>query len=403
MKVLHINTYQQAGGAEIIVNILFNSDENSTLAVGFPINIKKNKVYSLANNGIYNIIFSLLNKLKWRYRKHITFKNLFFLGEEFNNTYKTLSSLKAYAQADIIHLHNIHGGYFDLKSLMQIGKEKKIVWTLHDMWAFTGGEAYVFENINYKIGIGKTNYINVPPLNSPIIDRRQFYIKEKKRIYDQIAEQLTFVCVSDWLKECLLSSYVYSDKIPVHRIYNGYDTEIFYSHNSRKKQDISILIFNSDSPFKGGEDYKYILSKINIPFKLIVLGKDIEVNNKNIINKQYYNSIVDRNLLAEIYNKSDILIFNTKAEAFGLVPLEAMACGVCVFASRVGGLPEIIIHKETGYLYNSIQELNSLLNNHSKNKKDINKIGANAADYVRKKFNSNIMIKSYKELYLSLK
>ena len=112
------------------------------------------------------------------------------MGDEFHFTYKKLKDNPYYKECDIVHLHNIHGSYFDIESLLLIAKDKYIVWTLHDMWIMTGGEAYTFENNNYQTGIGTTPYIANYPLNNPVIDRRQHFLQKKKSILKQFRSYL---------------------------------------------------------------------------------------------------------------------------------------------------------------------------------------------------------------------
>jgi N-acetyl-alpha-D-glucosaminyl L-malate synthase BshA len=54
--------------------------------------------------------------------------------------------------------------------------------------------------------------------------------------------------------------------------------------------------------------------------------------------------------VAELLACSDLFLLPSESEAFGLVALEALACGVPVIATRVGGIPEVVTDGDTGYL-----------------------------------------------------
>lgn len=397
MKILYVNTHVHAGGAELISYSLFIHHPTSYLAVKFngePID----RVISL-KQGFLVKVFAFLNKLKWRFKAKYSIKKLLAIEDKYNHTFQNLKKLKEYKEADIIHLHNIHGDYFDLDAIEIIAKEKKIIWTLHDMWSMTGGEAYTFENENYKIGIGKTPYLNVPPLNGTLVDNRQKYLEQKKSIYKNSSENITFISVSKWLESCFRQSYVFNEKLKIKTIYNGFDDDVFYPKNRTDAQNCRILIFNSKSPFKGSEIFKSVIESITTPFELYIIGDAINIQNEKMLNVTVQPYLTDRKLLAKLYNSVDVLIFPSKAEAFGLIPVEAMACGVCVFASNIGGIPEIIEDKKNGFLFNSTEELCNQLNQTISDKTVIKNIGKLAAEDVKRKFPIKRMLDEYEKLY----
>lgn len=400
MKVLHINTFNQHGGAETIAHALFKSNKENTLLVQRA-TVEEPGVIEFEKD-FQDTFFNLLTKLKWRYRPDFTFKNILFLNEEFNHTYKKLKKLKEYQEAEIIHLHNIHGGYFDLNALPKIAKEKKIVWTLHDMWCMTGGEAYTFDNKNYEIGKADTPYLNVPPLNNPIIDRRQQFLDLKKKIYKDIRNSLFFVPVSKWLEQCLHSSYVWTKDLSSKLILNGIDNNVFYKNRIGSSSLPKILIFNSNNIFKGENIFKEVLESLNHSYELVIIGHSIEIKNPYMVKLNQLAPIRNRVELAKLYNSIDLLLFPSKADNFPLVPLEAMACGVCVFASDVGGIPEMIVHNKTGFLFDTKYQLIDLLNEIMTNTMLYNNIGDSAADEVKNRFTLKKMIADYEELYNSI-
>lgn len=398
MKILHINTFNHQGGAETIAYALFKSSNENTLLVRKK-STDEEGIIEFKEDG-QDRFFNLLSKLKWRFRPDFTFKKVFFMDEEFNHTWQKLKKLPEYLEADIIHLHNIHGGYFDLSALQEIAAEKKMVWTLHDMWCMTGGEAYTFEDEHYKKGIGKTPYFHVPPLNSPLIDRRQHFLELKKQIYAKIAPSITFVPVSNWLNKCLHDAYVWNRQLHSEVIYNGVDRHIFYKN---KRNDCGavpkILLFNNNNVFKGENIFQEVLENIQHPFELHVVGKSLTVHNSNLTTAHHRAPIRDRAELAALYNSVDLLLFPSGADNFPLVPLEAMACGVCVLASDVGGIPEMIRHQETGFLFKEKTELIALLNHILVNPTLISGIGKEGNKAVMARFTLENMVAQYEDLY----
>lgn len=399
MNVLHINTWDSGGGAGDFANEMVHSFMGNQNLLVKNKHIESSRIFEFPKYPRDHFFF-ILDRIFWKFKIKKTFKGIFSLSEELNSTYKKLQSNEIYKNADIIHLHNIHGGFFDLDALIDIANEKPIIWSLHDMWALTGGEAFTFENKNYIKGIGKTPYHTNYPLYSPLVDRRQHYIEKKKRIYNSISSKITFVPACDWLENCLKGSYVFNPQMLVHRIYYGINQDIFVDHKLRSWNIPRILIVNSGNPFKGESIFKSIFNKIGAKgkFELYVIGKKLNITSN--IEVKYFDYIKNKNELAKMFNEVDIFIFPSLAENFPLTTLMAMFCGVCVIAAKTGGLPEQL-QESNGFLYepNNEEDLLTKISIAIDNISNTRMIGSQASDFSNSKFNSKLMLKNYQELY----
>jgi glycosyltransferase involved in cell wall biosynthesis len=395
MNVLYINTFDIAGGAEQICFELFNSHKPSAMLVknkfSDKIDVQPFPIYTRDK------VFFSIDQVLFRYGVKNRLKSKLFIADQLNQTYKKLSSLEVYKNADIVHLHNIHGGYFDLSSLEQIAKDKKIVWTLHDMWALTGGESYTFENDNFKRGIGKTPFIDVQPLNMPLIDRRQAFIEKKKRLYEMLGNRLTFVAISEWMERNIRESYVYNNNVNISRIDNGYDDTIFFNRHLDKGKKPKILFFNSSQLYKGSKVFTSIINDFVNLADITNIGKPVSIEGVKDVP-----FTTNRKQIADHYNQHDIFILPSLAESFSLVALEAMACGMCVIASNAGALPERIA-PATGYLFSvsDSEDLKTKINIALSDLEKTREIGYVASNHVRG-LSVIKMVEKYESLYRSL-
>ncbi|WP_066838944.1 glycosyltransferase [Rufibacter ruber] len=258
LNILHINSYAQAGGAEqVACDLLNNLWVSSKLLVKSHASADSRiqAIPAHVSSRVYDFLDRVVRKLGFNNQ----FKILFSLAEQGNFTYSRLQQTQAYQQADLIHLHNLHGNYFDLSALAQIAREKPVVWTLHDMWPMTGGEFYTYGNLNYQQGIGKTPIRYLAPLQDPLLDLRQQHLERKKKLYRQLAHRLTFVPVSYWLEEAFKQAYVFDPSLQVRTIYNGVDTAVFYNQQLRTWPKPRLLFFNASGESKASHLFRVIL------------------------------------------------------------------------------------------------------------------------------------------------
>lgn len=127
-----------------------------------------------------------------------------------------------------------------------------------------------------------------------------------------------------------------------------------------------------------------LVQKLNLNDKVLFLGKQ-----KNI---------------SDLLSISDIKLLFSEKESFGLVLLEAMACGVPCIGTKVGGIPEVIEHGKTGYLVDlgDHQSAAKYAVNLVRNDKKYKEFSKQAVISTQDKFCSDKIIRQYLSIYKSL-
>lgn len=253
---------------------------------------------------------------------------------------------------DVIHLHNLHGYYLNIEILFGFLKEfkKKVIWTLHDCWAFTGHCSY-FDYVNcekWKTGCNncplKTGYPS-----SLIMDQSNRNYKDKHHLFVGVHD-LTIATPSQWLarkvKESFLSAY------PIEVINNGINLEVFkpQKSNVRKKYDLEekFVVLGVASIWNQRKGFQYFLDLANMlqPDEVIIMvGLTPKQKKKlpdNIIGIEKTNNIQE---LADIYSSADVFINPTLEDNFPTTNLEALASGTPVITFNTGGSVESIDDK----------------------------------------------------------
>lgn len=250
---------------------------------------------------------------------------------------------------DVIHLHNLHGYYLNIKLLFEFLKETKIpvVWTLHDCWSFTG-HCCNFEAIGcerWKSGCfqcpQKKNY----PA-SYLLDQSERNYRQKKELFTGV-ENLTLVVPSNWLGALLKDSYM--AEYPVKLIRNGIDTETFSPTYGKwkemhriKDKKIVLGVAGTWTKTKGLNDMIELSKKLDDSYQVVVVGVSPEQKKSLPAKVLGIERTYDSRELAEIYTAAYCFINPTYDDNFPTVNLEALACGTPVIMYQTGGGPEIL-------------------------------------------------------------
>ena len=253
-------------------------------------------------------------------------------------------------QPDIIHINNLHNGYINIPMLFNYIKRNEIatVWTMHDCWGFT---AYCPHFDTVKCEKWKNGCNNCPQYrdvlsSSPYIDNSSLMWKLKRKWFLGVNNMLT-VSPSRWTSNRIKESFLrdYSNKV----IYNGIDITVFYPRESYFKCDNNIadkhmvLGVAFEWGYRKGLDVFERLSEIiTEDYKIVLVGIDEKRAAKLPSNIICIHRTASQTKLAEIYSAADVYVNPTREEVFGLVNVEALACGTPVITFDSGGSPETI-------------------------------------------------------------
>jgi putative colanic acid biosynthesis glycosyltransferase len=251
---------------------------------------------------------------------------------------------------DVIHLHNVHGYYLNIKILFDYLKTsgKPVVWTLHDCWSFTGHCAYFsYAQCDKWIeGCYQCPQRKSYP-TSLFIDNSKRNYQRKKGLFTSLGN-MTIVSPSQWLADLVAQSFL--GKYPVRVIHNGIDTDVFKPaavdsviEKFQLEDKFIILGVSSIWGQRKGLNYFIELSKMIDDHSVIVLvgldEKQIVALPVNIIGIKRTSNV---NELAQLYSAADVFVNPTLEDNFPTVNLEALACGTPVITFDTGGSPEAV-------------------------------------------------------------
>lgn len=253
---------------------------------------------------------------------------------------------------DIIHLHNLHGYYLHIPSLIKYLKEEfngKIFWTFHDCWPFTGHCPH-FTMV--KCDKWKTECYNCPnkseyPISWGLDSSRKNY-QEKKKWFCEL-QNLTIIVPSHWMKGLVEDSFLKDH--PVKVIPNGIDLKVFYRRQSasiREKYGIpenrKILLGVASvwSSGKGLDTFNKISSLLPQEYVIVLVGVNM-VQQKRLSPNIIGIARTQRgDELAELYSEAHIFVNPSVEESFSLVTMEAMACGTPAIVLDTSAVKELV-------------------------------------------------------------
>lgn len=312
-------------------------------------------------------------------KKARNFNHRFHLHGAFLPTAQEVSNHAFFNSAEIIHYHNLHlepEGYFNIRDLATLSRQKPSIWTLRDAWLVHGH--------------GKTPQYDV------FFQRLAWYNYLKG--WSVHRSEVVLVSPSKWLAN-LVRQYYPEKRVEV--IPNGVDASIFKPINKRsaraalgltKDKPLVLFVANEgeDNPPKGAKFIEEARAALNKEVDFVSVGSS-----------RLGTYITDERQMAKYYCAADVFLLPSMAENFPLAIIEAMACGTPAVAFDTGGVREAINHLENGYVAR-YADGDDLLVGIQKVLSASDEMGKKAVKRAREDFPLSKMTDSYIKLYSSI-
>lgn len=259
---------------------------------------------------------------------------------------------------DIVHLFWVNSGFMKIETLRQF--KSPIVWTLHDMWPFTGGCHYDDECGRFRQSCGKCPIL----ASEGEYDLSRLVWERKKKSWRDVP--IVIVAPSHWLAEMARSSSLLRDQ-RIEVIPNGIDTETYKPLDKRTvreayglPQDRHLILFSAfnatSDKRKGNQFLMPALKKMAVAgwgekTELVIAGASAPDNLPSLGMKVHYmGHLHDEISLALLYSAVDVTVAPSMQENLSNTVMESLSCGTPVVAFNIGGMPDMIDHQYSGYL-----------------------------------------------------
>lgn len=353
MRVLHINTADRPGGAELfacnMARALRGLGHEAWLAAGEKVSDEAN-VFSLREAE------TAAERLKRSISRRLSIPRGL---ENFDvGTTRRIAAL-APAAPDILHAHNLHGarGFFDLRALPALSAERPFFLTLHDSWLLTGHCAHSFDCDRWQTGCGRCPDLAIYPAIRRDATAENW--KLKREVF--AGSRLNIGVPCRWMLARVEESILAAGAIETRVIPHGIDLNVFNPGEklaARKALGISngapmVLILASaltDNVFKDAKSLRAALARLGNGAQIVAVGGK-ERREENVEGARVrIEGPVPNEQMPEYFRAADVYVHSARADTFPTVILEAQACGCPVVATAVGGIPEQIIDGQNGFL-----------------------------------------------------
>jgi len=371
LHILQVNTNEISGGAQKVAHNLFRSyrarGHASWLAVSYKVSDDPDVLpirHSTGQRGWSRAWWSIharcqLWDLDGRLSRRIRILAEpgalidYFQGVENFRYPGTWHILNFPPQApDILHCHNLHGNYFDLRALPWLSERVPTVLTLHDAWPLSGHCAHSMDCERWRSGCGECPDLTIYPALRK--DSTAYNWQRKREIYQR--SRLCIATPCRWLMQKVEASMLAPAVTGSRVIPNGVDMNVFCPADQQRVRTIlgfpekaRILLFTANGIRANiWKDYNTLRSAIeriaatmdtsNLLF--VALGEDGVTERLGKAEIRFVPYRKEAEAVARYYQAADLYIHAARVDTFPNTILEALACGTPVVATAVGGIPE---------------------------------------------------------------
>ncbi len=273
-----------------------------------------------------------------------------------------VSTLKEIRDADIIYIHWFQNGFLNLTNIRKLAKlNKPIIMVLHDMWAITGGCHYSFFCDHYKVGCNNCQAL----ANNKKNGLAAAFFEKKHKLYSRF-DNIFFISPSKWLYNCAKDSLKEMNN-RVFYIPNYIDIALFKPIDKKTakyilniKEGTTVISFGAISIDDKRKGWSYLKKALEIlkagndldDVLILIFGSNYDANLEKTLpfKAKFMGYLSDEYSISVVYNASDVFIVPSLADNQPTTVQESLCCGTPVVGFDVGGVSDMIRHKENGYL-----------------------------------------------------
>ncbi|MFT7196781.1 MAG: glycosyltransferase involved in cell wall biosynthesis, partial [Marinoscillum sp.] len=315
---------------------------------------------------------------------------------------KSLFSTDAFKEADLVHIHWVHFGFLGVEEIVRISTAKPTIWTMHDMWSFTGGCHYSDDCAKYISNCDGCFYLKDSSKVSFNL------LSQKEEVWKSLT--LKLVACSQWLAARAHQSHLFkAQEISV--IGNTLDLNVFKPLEQTEIRSRLGLKLDSFYVLCGAMDlnderkgFNYLIKSLELlmnnglDFKLLLFGSNaVQVDGIECVSLGHLANEVD---IVNAYNAADIFVLPSIQDNLPNTVLEAMACGVPVVTFDSGGVIDMVDHKQNGFIATN-KDSKSLSEGitYFSDKSIRKKAGINARETIASHFNEALIANKYISIY----